>query len=84
MQCPFARRQGANPFRVIKQLRDKLKQPAAAMQVPIGSADEFEGVFDLVKWKAIRYEGESGCVSPSRGYSFALKPVAQHQCCRVG
>jgi elongation factor G len=54
-------RQGANPWRVIKQLREKLLQPAAAMQVPMGAFDELEGVFDLVKWKAIRYEGESGC-----------------------
>ncbi|KAI8072956.1 translation elongation factor G [Gongronella butleri] len=53
-------RAGANPFRIVDQLRNKLKLTAAAIQIPIGSEDQFQGVVDLVKWKAYYNEGESG------------------------
>ncbi|KAI5984549.1 P-loop containing nucleoside triphosphate hydrolase protein [Pisolithus marmoratus] len=47
------RRPGANPWRVINQIRTKLKIAAAAVQVPIGVEDELTGVVDLVRWKAV-------------------------------
>ncbi|KAG2150932.1 P-loop containing nucleoside triphosphate hydrolase protein [Suillus clintonianus] len=53
-------RPGANPWRVINQIRSKLKIAAAAVQVPIGVEDELTGVVDLVRWKAIYNEGEKG------------------------
>ncbi|KAI6008692.1 P-loop containing nucleoside triphosphate hydrolase protein [Pisolithus orientalis] len=53
-------RPGANPWRVINQIRTKLKIAAAAVQVPIGVEDEFRGVVDLVRWKAVYNEGEKG------------------------
>lgn len=53
-------RAGANPWRVIEQLRKKLKMNAAAIQIPIGAESEFQGVIDLVRMKAIRNEGEKG------------------------
>lgn len=53
-------RAGANPFRIIDQIRQKLKLCAAAIQIPIGSEDQFHGVVDLVKWKAYYNEGERG------------------------
>ena len=53
-------RAGANPWRVIQQLRNKLRINAAAVQVPIGAEDNFEGIVDLVRWKAIRNSGEKG------------------------
>ncbi|KAF8327869.1 elongation factor G, mitochondrial [Cantharellus anzutake] len=53
-------RAGANPDRVISQLRNKLKIPAAAVQVPIGAEEEFKGVVDLIRWKAIYNEGVKG------------------------
>ncbi|CAL1701831.1 unnamed protein product [Somion occarium] len=53
-------RPGANPWRVINQIRTKLKIPAAALQVPIGVEDQLRGVVDLVRWKAIYNEGEKG------------------------
>lgn len=55
-------RAGASPFRVIEQIRTKLRMPAAAMQVPIGAEDDFEGVVDLVRWKAVYNEGTKGNV----------------------
>lgn len=53
-------RPGANPWRVINQIRSKLKIATAAVQVPIGVEDELKGVVDLVRWKAIYNEGEKG------------------------
>lgn len=55
-------RPGANPWRVINQIRTKLKIPAAAVQVPIGVEDELKGVVDLVRWKAVYNDGIKGCV----------------------
>lgn len=53
-------RMGANPFKAIDQINAKLKIPAAAVQVPIGAEDEFEGVVDLIRMKALYNEGASG------------------------
>lgn len=53
-------RAGSNPFRVIGQLRSKLKMNAAALQVPIGSESDFGGVVDLVKMKAVYNQGVKG------------------------
>jgi elongation factor G len=53
-------RAGANPWKVIDQIRQKLHLNAAAVQVPIGSETELKGVVDLVRWKAYYNEGEKG------------------------
>jgi len=53
---------GANPFRIVNQIRQKLRMPAAAVQIPIGTEDNFKGVVDVVRWKAIYNEGVKGCV----------------------
>lgn len=53
-------RAGANPWRVIDQIRGKLKMKCAAVQIPIGAEDEFAGVVDLVRWKTVWNEGEKG------------------------
>jgi elongation factor G len=54
---------GANPFRIVNQIRQKLRMPAAAVQIPIGTENNFEGVIDLVRWKAIYNEGVKGCAT---------------------
>jgi elongation factor G len=53
-------RSGANPFRVISQLRTKLGHNAVAMQIPIGLETELEGVIDLVSMKALYFDGDNG------------------------
>ena len=53
-------RSGANPQRVIEQLREKLKHNAVMMQLPIGLENEFRGIVDLVRMKALYYDGENG------------------------
>ncbi len=53
-------RTGANPARVTQQLRDKLELNAVPMQIPIGLEGDLEGVVDLVKMKAIYFDGPNG------------------------
>lgn len=53
-------RAGANPWRVIDQIRTKLRMNASAVQIPIGAEDAFAGVVDLVRWKTVWNEGEKG------------------------
>jgi elongation factor G len=53
-------RTGANPWKVIGQLREKLHLNAVAVQIPIGLENELNGVVDLVTMKAYYFEGEGG------------------------
>jgi elongation factor G len=53
-------RNGANPFRVIDQLRDKLGHNPVAMQIPIGLESDLEGVIDLINMEAIYFDGDNG------------------------
>ena len=48
-------RAGANFLRVVEQLRDRLGANAIPMQLPIGAEDNFKGVVDLVRMKAIHW-----------------------------
>jgi elongation factor G len=52
-------RTGADFFKVVGQLKARLGANAVPMQVPIGAEDNFEGVIDLVKMKAIYWDAES-------------------------
>ncbi|KAJ2161693.1 Elongation factor G, mitochondrial [Coemansia sp. RSA 552] len=53
-------RAGANPQRIIEQIRNKLKIPAAALQVPMGAEDAFKGVIDILSNRAIYNRGARG------------------------
>jgi elongation factor G len=53
-------RSGANPDRVIDQLREKLGHEAVSLQMPIGLEADFDGVVDLVSMKALYFDGENG------------------------
>ena len=51
-------RTGADFFKVIKQLKEKLAANPVAIQLPIGAEEKFEGVIDLVEMKALVWNGE--------------------------
>ncbi len=53
-------RQGANPFRVTEQLREKLNLNAVMIQIPIGLEADLAGVIDLVGMRAYYNDGEHG------------------------
>lgn len=51
---------GANPYKVKDQINDKLGRRAALVQIPIGLEDRFQGVVDLIKMKAVYFDGANG------------------------
>ncbi|MBD2211770.1 elongation factor G [Nostoc linckia FACHB-104] len=51
---------GANPFRVVQAMRDRLQLNPMLLQYPIGSEDKFLGVIDLIEMQASYFEGENG------------------------
>ena len=53
-------RTGANPFRVKNQLAEKLGLNPVFLTLPIGIADNLEGIIDLVSMKACYFDGSSG------------------------
>jgi elongation factor G len=53
-------RSGANPSRVIDQLRDKLGHRPVALQLPLGLEADYQGVIDLVEMQALYFEGANG------------------------
>ncbi|KKL01268.1 elongation factor G [Rheinheimera mesophila] len=54
-------RTGANFLRVVKQARDRLNHTIVPIQLPIGAEDNFTGVVDLLKMKAINWnEADQG------------------------
>src|SRR5512136_1031532 len=53
-------RSGANPYRVVDQLRQRLNHNAVLMQIPIGLEGDFSGIIDLVSMKAYSFEGAFG------------------------
>ena len=53
-------RMGADPWSCIEGVRARLSLNCAAVQVNIGVENGLQGVVDLVKWKALYFEGEKG------------------------
>ena len=51
-------RAGADYLRVVEQIKERLGANPVAMQLNIGSEDEFEGVIDLVRMKAIYWNDD--------------------------
>ena len=65
-------RAGANFLSVIDQIRERLGSKAVPMQLPIGAEEQFEGVIDLVRMKAIYWEEEN------MGVKFEEKEIPEH------
>lgn len=62
-------RVGADFFRVRKQILERLKGVAVPIQIPLGTEDDFHGVVDLVKMRAIRWD------DASQGVKFAYEDI---------
>jgi elongation factor G len=52
-------RTGANFFKVYEQMRLRLRANPVPVQVPIGAEENFKGVVDLIKMKAIHWDEAS-------------------------
>jgi len=51
---------GADFFRVVKMMKDRLKTNAVPIQLPIGAEDNYEGLIDLMAMEAVYYRDEKG------------------------
>jgi elongation factor G len=52
-------RAGANFLRVVDMIRSRLRANPVAIQLPIGAEEDFEGVVDLIRMKAIYWDMET-------------------------
>ena len=53
-------RQGADFLNVVEMMKDRLKANAVAIQLPIGSEENFTGIIDLLTMKASMYKNDEG------------------------
>jgi elongation factor G len=51
---------GCDFYGTLNQMHKKLQAPACAIQLPLGSEDDFEGIIDLIHMKARFYEDQLG------------------------
>ncbi len=51
---------GADFYRVVQMMKDRLKCNAVPIQLPIGAEDDFKGIIDLIKMKAEVYYDDLG------------------------
>jgi elongation factor G len=65
-------RVGADFFRVQQQIKDRLKGTAVPIQIPIGAEENFHGVVDLVKMRAIMWDDET------LGVKFSYEDIPAH------
>ncbi len=73
-------RVGADFFRCVTEMKEKLAANAVPVQLPIGVEDSFRGVVDLVREKAIIYLDDLGTISEETAIPEALKDdVARHR-----
>jgi len=71
-------RQGANFFKVHDQMKQRLKANPVPIQIPIGAEENFEGVVDLIRMKAIYWdESTQGMKYDMRDIPAELADTAQ-------
>ena len=71
-------RTGANFLRVVEQIKDRLGARAVPIQLPIGAEEDFEGVIDLIKMKAIYWDqSNQGTTYDAREIPAELQEAAQ-------
>ena len=68
---------GANFYRVIDMMKDRLKCNAVPIQLPIGAEDEFKGIIDLVEMKAYIYTNDIGTDIKVEDIPEDMKEIAQ-------
>jgi elongation factor G len=71
-------RAGADFFRVVGQIGDRLKGNPIPLQIPIGAEEHFSGVVDIIKMKAIAWDdGTQGMSYSEQAVPETLLPMAR-------
>ncbi len=68
---------GADFYRVVDMMKDRLKCNAVPIQLPIGAEDEFKGLIDLVEMKAYIYTNDIGTDIKVEDIPDDMKEIAQ-------
>ena len=68
---------GADFYRVVDMMKDRLKCNAVPIQLPIGAEDEFRGLIDLVEMKAYIYTNDLGTDIKVEDIPEDMKELAQ-------
>ncbi len=69
-------RVGADFFRGINMIRERLGASPVALQLPLGSEESFRGMIDLIKNRAIIYADELGTVTEETGIPGDMQEMA--------
>jgi elongation factor G len=69
---PRMARTGADFMRVVEQIKDRLGARAVPIQLPIGAEEDFEGIVDLVRMKAIYWN------SADQGTAYEARDIPDH------
>lgn len=72
-------RSGANPARVITQLKERLGRTPAVLQLPIGLEADFMGVVDLLSMKALYFDGKHGEIVREEDIPRELQSMAEEK-----
>lgn len=70
-------RTGADFFRVVQMMQQRLQANAVPIQLPIGKEKDFVGIIDLVNMRALIYTDEMGASWEDREIPEDLKEIAQ-------
>jgi len=62
-------RSGANFYKVVDQMKTRLRANVVPIQIPIGAEEKFEGVVDLIRMKAIFWDDST------QGMKFELREI---------
>ena len=65
-------RAGADFERVVDQIKNRLGASAVPIQLPIGAEDDFSGIIDLIKMKALYWDGDD------KGLSYEEKEIPEN------
>ncbi len=68
---------GASFEKSLESIYQKLSSNAAALQIPIGQEEKFEGVIDLLEMKALKFEGDFGQIVSKENIPADLLSEAQ-------
>jgi elongation factor G len=69
-------RTGADFYKVVDKMRERLGANAIPVQIPIGAEQQFAGVIDLIRMKAIYYQDDLGKESEEREIPAELQDLA--------
>lgn len=72
-------RLGAEPWKAIEGVKDRLDLNAAAIQVNIGLENGLDGVVDLVEMKAIYFDGSEGQIVRKEEIPAGLMPIVKEK-----